>query len=269
MIGTILLGISALAAVWVGFGLTLHYYDTVTVAQKDAAPLRQYAWVAFREWLCHIVMIILYPLGFLPALGQPQPVPQATIVLVPGYLMTRSTMWFLAWRLKRQGFRHVVSVNIWPLLGPIEVLAQVLKHRVEALAQASGRPVYAVGHSQGGLLLRYIAQKDPRFPVARIVTVGTPHHGTRQSVFAPGENGGQMHPESEFIRALNHACLTSCANIYSTFDQIVLPPESAALGERDLVFDDLGHVSLLFDPRVIAAVARELGPARSAAAVHF
>jgi len=42
-------------------------------------------------------------------------------------------------------------------------------------------------------------------------------------------------------------CVTS---IWSRADNVIVPPENAALGKGDVVFEDLGHMALLLSPRV-------------------
>jgi hypothetical protein len=50
-------------------------------------------------------------------------------------------------------------------------------------------------------------------------------------------------------------------SIWSRADCIIEPPESASIepAGADVVFDDLGHLSLLMSPRVLDIVAERLG----------
>jgi hypothetical protein len=66
-----------------------------------------------------------------------------------------------------------------------------------------------------------------------------------------------MRVDSPFLATLPPppARLTS---IWSTADAMVLPVTHASCGPGDVVFEDLGHLSLLLSSRVCAAVARAL-----------
>jgi triacylglycerol esterase/lipase EstA (alpha/beta hydrolase family) len=135
---------------------------------------------------------------------------------------------------------------------------------VEALCAASGRrQVAIVAHSMGGLVARAWMREHGAARAARVITLGTPHHGTALARFGLGRNAFQMRPGSAWLRALDAsedaATRARITSIYTHHDNIVSPRESSRLaGARNLAFGGVGHVALGSDARVLAAVMNEL-----------
>jgi triacylglycerol esterase/lipase EstA (alpha/beta hydrolase family) len=99
--------------------------------------------------------------------------------------------------------------------------------------------------------------------VARVITLGTPHHGTALARFGLGQNAFQMRDDSAWLRALasneDAAVRALVTSVYTHHDNIVSPQESSRLeGARNLEFGGVGHVALGSNPRVLAAVMQEL-----------
>jgi triacylglycerol esterase/lipase EstA (alpha/beta hydrolase family) len=99
--------------------------------------------------------------------------------------------------------------------------------------------------------------------VARVITLGTPHHGTALARFGLGRNAVQMRPGSAWLRALaageDGAARALVTSLYTHHDNIVAPQESGRLeGARNLEFGGVGHVALGSNPRVLKAVMQEL-----------
>jgi triacylglycerol esterase/lipase EstA (alpha/beta hydrolase family) len=108
--------------------------------------------------------------------------------------------------------------------------------------------------------------------VARVITLGTPHHGTSLASFGLGVNAAQMRrakgaaegPESAWLRALaaaeDSATRALITSIYTHHDNIIAPQTSSVLpGARNLEFGGVGHVALGSNARILGAVMRELG----------
>ena len=60
----------------------------------------------------------------------------------------------------------------------------VLRPRIDAALAGKDGPIEVVGHSMGGLLLRFLVRDDPVFAarVERGVTISAPHQGTRTGI---------------------------------------------------------------------------------------
>jgi triacylglycerol esterase/lipase EstA (alpha/beta hydrolase family) len=156
------------------------------------------------------------------------------------------------------------TVDLEPVAGDIDGYVPLVDRAVRELCAASGAGrVAIVAHSMGGLVARAYLRAHGTAGVARVITLGTPHHGTALARFGLGANAVQMRRASAWLRALarsedaaTRALLTS---IYTHHDNIVSPRDSGRLeGARNLEFGGIGHVALGRNPRVLAAVMQEL-----------
>lgn len=152
---------------------------------------------------------------------------------------------------------------------------------------AGGAPsVDVVGYSSGGVVSRIWADELGGAGVARrVVTLGSPHHGTRAARFAAAlgpdvcpEACRQLVPGSDLLSTLEETPDGPVwASVWTTGDQVVTPPASAQLdGAVNVKVQDvcadarIGHGQLTSDPLVIGLVllaldveplARAPGPA--------
>jgi triacylglycerol esterase/lipase EstA (alpha/beta hydrolase family) len=161
------------------------------------------------------------------------------------------------------------SVDLEPIGGAIEDYAVQVQHAVEQLCAATGAPrVAIVAHSMGGLVARAWMRAHGSARVARVITLGTPHHGTALARFGLGANAAQMRRDgagcaSPWLRTLaageTPAMRALVTSIYTHHDNIVAPQTSSVLpGARNVAFGGVGHVALGSNPRVLAALLREL-----------
>ncbi len=129
------------------------------------------------------------------------------------------------------------------------------------IAESPARRVSLVGHSLGGLVCRWMVQHVSSSRVDRLITLATPHGGTRAARFAPGRLGAALRPGSELLRALGDRPVeVPHLAVVAGQDRMVTPPASAAQVEgADVVWiDDMGHNSMLFDDRVHRLVVDRL-----------
>jgi CheY-like chemotaxis protein/predicted alpha/beta hydrolase family esterase len=190
------------------------------------------------------------------------------VLLVHGYGCNSGYWSFLVPRLDRNNISHA-SIDLEPVGGAIDDYVPALQNAVEELCAASGAPQVAiVAHSMGGLVARAWMRAHGSARVARLVTLGTPHHGTSLANFGPGANAAQMRRSkgeaSDWLRALGasedaarRALVTS---IFSHHDNIVAPQTSSVLeGARNIALGGIGHVALGCNGRVLDTVMEELG----------
>jgi thioesterase domain-containing protein len=242
--------------------------------------------------------LLLYPSGIaqerraaaLPALpateGAEDPARLPTqapppVVLLHGFIDNRSVFVLLRRSLAQHGRHRVESLNYSPLTSDIRVAAELLGRHIEEICERTGSSqVDVVGHSLGGLIARYYVQRlsgDSR--VRTLVTLGTPHAGTR---VAPLANAHpivrQMRPDSEVIEELSRpapGCRTHFVSFWSDLDHLMDPLESARLDHPDLLAQNvqvsgIGHLALTVHPAVATGIRQALdadrtGPATSAA----
>ncbi|WP_330332104.1 alpha/beta fold hydrolase [Streptomyces sp. NBC_00536] len=234
--------------------------------------------------------LLLYPTGILPE--RPERAGRAhraaapggtgarpPVLLLHGFTDNRSVFVLLRRALAKGGRRRVETYNYSPFTLDLRAAAHRLAAHVEELCERTGAPrVDLVGHSLGGLIARYYVQRlggDTR--VRTLVTLGTPHAGTR---VAPGAGAHpvirQIRPGSSVMAELAApapGCRTRFVAFWSEFDQLMVPVEAARLDHPDLRVENvqvtgIGHLVLPKHPAVIAAVHRALdGPALAAPAV--
>lgn len=188
------------------------------------------------------------------------------ILLIHGYCNYSSVWIYHIMRFLSADLGPIYTVDLGYPFDSIENYAEKVKQKVEKIQKETGvKTVNLVGHSMGGLVASFYAlnlQSEPS--VEKIITLGTPFKGTKMAKLAMGECGRQMRIDSEFGKKLYEQVEKSkdieFYHIAAGSDQIVVPYTSALVGEANdhLIFDDLGHVALLFSPMVSREVVQWL-----------
>ncbi|MCX4527625.1 MULTISPECIES: triacylglycerol lipase [unclassified Streptomyces] len=241
----------------------------LTVSQS-VAPSGAVVRAAVLEALVFAGHLLLYPTGVLSERPPTGPAgPRPPVLLLHGFSDNRSVFVLLRRALGAGGRRHVETYNYSPFTRDLRVTARHLARRVEELCERTGQDrVDLVGHSLGGLVGRYYVQRlggDTR--VRTLVTLGTPHSGTRVAPFMDAHPlVRQMRPDSAVmaeLRAPAPGCRTRCVAFWSELDAIMAPAGTARLEHPDLHAENIqvtgiGHLALPAHPAVIAAVRRAL-----------
>ena len=223
-----------------------------------------HAWL--REGLSSLGHGLLFPFGFLPSSHHPQRSRGLrTVVFVHGLAANRASLFPLQLWLRTLGYDRQLSYN--HASGPsLEALALQLKRITDA--QVRGGRIDVVAHSMGGLIARTWIQKlDGARRVDRLITLGTPHHGTWAAKFVPTAMLDQLSPDGPFLADLNARPMPEhlrCTSVGVGNDHLVLPRDSARMpwGEHHH-FDEQGHTSMLWSPAVFGVVAHALGAAKA------
>ena len=186
------------------------------------------------------------------------------VLLLHGYGCNSGYWAHLVPRLDAARISHA-TLDLVPLTAAIDDYVPLVEAGVQALLAASGaaRDVI-VAHSMGGLVARAWLRAHGSERVARVITLGTPHHGTRLASFGIGANAAQMRQGSAWLTALaaseNMATRALITSIYTHHDNIVAPQTSSELdGARNLAFGAVGHVALGANRQILDAVLHELG----------
>jgi triacylglycerol lipase len=196
---------------------------------------------------------------------------QRGVVLVHGFVCNRG-LWN-AWmpRLRAKGVPFV-AVTMEPVFGSIEEYAPAIDAAVDRLHAATGLTPVIVAHSMGGLAARAwlrgrrASVVGTALPVHSIITIGTPHHGTKLSMLSV-PNVEQMRRHSVWLKDLavgepmTVRKLFTC--FYSNCDNVVFPASTATLpGADNRHVSGYAHVQLLDCPTIFeAVVARVIEPA--------
>jgi len=186
------------------------------------------------------------------------------VLLVHGWFHNRSAFLVMARALRAAGFHNVVPVGYDMLRHDMTALVGLLAVDVErALEQSGAQRCMLVGHSLGGLVARaYVQDHGGEDTVDTVVTIGTPHAGTRTSLLGPGSSARAMRPGSTFLRDLDRTARPGPVRwvAYSSdLDAFIRPTANArltnpALQATNLVVRDAGHLSLLVSPTVVRGV---------------
>ena len=205
-----------------------------------------------------------------PALAQATHRP---VLLLHGYAHNRAVLYPLKIWLTKTGF-VALTFDHSRDRGSIEDKARHLARRVEILKQLIGADsLDIVAHSLGGLVARYyIEHLGGAASVKTLITLGTPHQGTKMGVFARRPLGTQLLPGSDIIKTLAHS-LNALKDVNYTaiageLDTVIFPVETALLpaphGRR--ILKGLGHNTLLGNIRVFQAIRETLaGPTETPA----
>ena len=132
---------------------------------------------------------------------------------------------------------------------------------MDEIADKTGeKEIYLIGHSMGGLVSRYYSS-SPRGKgrVRGIITIASPFKGTRIAVLGIGKNAKEMIPGSEFLNELNKKPMPEIYALWSTLDNLVVPPEYAFMEGMPNDFLPLkGHIALLFSNAVYSRILSHL-----------
>ncbi|MDP2095115.1 MAG: permease [Hydrogenophaga sp.] len=183
------------------------------------------------------------------------------VVFVHGFVCNRGFWHPWMRELRRLGVPYV-SVNLEPVFGSIDDYVPLMEQAVCRAEALGGLPPQLVCHSMGGLAARAWLVADVANParVQRVLSIGTPHHGTWLGQFSHLPNGRQMRMHSPWLQALaaaeaQHAPEATYRQFicwYANTDNIVFPASTATLpGADNRLVPGAAHVAMAFHPRVM------------------
>ena len=170
-----------------------------------------------------------------PGLVRADQAVQGPVLLVPGYGGATGALEVLAGQLRQAGR----TATVLPLPGDGTGDLALSAAALDVAAAASAVPVDLVGYSAGGVVARSWAKDNPS-RVRRVVTLGSPHHGTQVAAIGAALAPGacpvacqQLVPGSPLLDALNDDDETpdgpQWLSLWTTRDETVTPPTSARL----------------------------------------
>lgn len=190
------------------------------------------------------------------------------VLFVHGFVCNRGIWnhWYPALIVRNIPF---LAVNLEPVFGSIDSYAQLIDEAVNRLHRATGKAPLVVCHSMGGLAVRAWlkgAATDTR--VHRVVTIGSPHQGTRLGGWVPehaiiARNAQQMRLGSRWLQSLAQqedlARRRQFVCFYSNCDNIVFPATSGALpGADNRYVSGIPHLAMAFDASIREEVLKLL-----------
>jgi triacylglycerol lipase len=200
------------------------------------------------------------------------------VLLVPGYGGSTTALSSLAARLRAEGRRATIVTLPDHGVGDLAGQAKTLDAAARAdLSSTGAASVDVIGYSAGGVVARLWARSDGGAAKARrIVTLGSPHHGTEVAAVGEVVPGAcpaacqELAPNSDLLNQLNAGDETPTGpqwvSIWTSVDEVVVPPDSARLaGATNIEVQAVCHGStvahgqLPTDPTVQGMVLAELG----------
>jgi len=187
-----------------------------------------------------------------------------SVVLVHGIADRRTAFDKLEARLRAAG-HDVRTIDPRSRLGRerLESLAQRLKEFVDVRFGQHAR-ISLIGFSMGGIVSRYYLQRLGGLQRAeRLITISSPHNGTRTARLLPFAGARQLRPGSDFLTDLNadRAVLEPLGllSFWTPYDLMISPPRSSVLdiGQSCEVPVAL-HALMTRDARVLDRIVREL-----------
>jgi len=195
----------------------------------------------------------------------PVPAPCTKPVILVHGVLVNDGVWFGFRRdLIRRGIHGVFTVNYGPPYADIERFAIQLGAKIDAVCVATGaKRVVLVGHSMGGLVSRAYLRRFGAARVERIMTIGTPHHGSVLAWSYPGRCLAQMRPGNAWLVELNRDEARPppipITSLWSRHDSMVAPQTSSELaGAENVAVVGVGHNALLNDRGIVDLVVQAI-----------
>ena len=186
-------------------------------------------------------------------------------MLVHGYFANRGYFGPLARALDARGVAPIFAPDFSGTFAPIERFAGELHREIERIAEGTGQSkVVLVCHSMGGLAARSYVATHGAGRVARLITIGSPHHGTVHARLGAGVNARQMQRGSAFLAELERreaegGDRPQATSIYLPHDDLVAPQDSSRLDwARNLALPGYGHIEIVEAPRLVEVLVDEL-----------
>lgn len=175
-------------------------------------------------------------------------------------------MWGIRRRLERLGRPTLAVFMGIPFPTPLVYVGPLTRIMRELADRFPDEGFDLVAHSIGGVMIREVLRRNPDLAdkVHRIVTLGSPHHGTAAVRWI---RRGAIHRMlalgSDYLRQLAdfrslaaHADVTTVA---SQHDLVVYPVETSHLaGTRQVTLEEVSHLGLMTDPRALDEIAGAL-----------
>ena len=188
------------------------------------------------------------------------------VLLVHGYAATGSVWTPLRRALAEAGFGHIVSLTYNSFVAdPVVVSAELSRQALRAIAATGAPRVHLVGHSLGGLMVRYALAASAALSsrTSSAVTIASPHRGIPLARIAPGRCARIMNRGSRSVLPEVDAPRPARWLAYYSDGDRVVPPASARLDDprynaANLLIPGCGHLTICRDARLITSLVPEL-----------
>ena len=203
----------------------------------------------------------------------PPPAPARSPVLLLHGVLCNAGVWArFARMLAARGVRPVYTISYGPPLASIDLFAEQLAQRIDAILSATGAAsLVIVAHSMGGLVALAYCRRYGSSKIRRLISLATPYHGSIHAACFPGVCLTELRPGSVWLHALYRRkfAMPPVSSIWSWHDSMVAPQTSCKLkGEQNIALVGVGHNAILADPgafsRAVALIRTEQAQAEKA-----
>jgi pimeloyl-ACP methyl ester carboxylesterase len=215
-------------------------------AAREALSFARQAWL-----LPHDVLAPVLPHDCQPG--------DDVVVLLHGLFATAGVLRPLGMAMAQHAGVHTATMSYPP--GPgIEELATRLRLLLDTLPPQVH--LHLVGHSLGGIVLRYLAQQGAEPRIVQTISLASPFAGVPRAAWL-GLNGTRdLDVDSPLLRALRidaSSCQIPHLSIIAGSDHVVRSPIAHALpGSEVVILEGRGHNTLLFDHEVAQLVTQRI-----------
>ncbi len=262
----LLLGL--LVLFWIGCSLTLTL-ATYAIARYSVPRSRAISWpparVLLGEVLASILLFVVlqaFTRWLLPTnVPRQRNGPRPRVLFIHGYFCNSGLWLFHRLALEARGFQ-CTSIDLEPPWGSIDRFAQQVAQQLDAMrSKAPEASIVLVAHSMGGLVARAALTGSGAMNVAKVVTLGTPHRGTKLAHWGVGQCARQMQPDGPWLKALTDVPSLDVpfVSLWSQHDNFMAPADTPLLpGSRTVALRGLGHLSLALSIEVQQLLIDEL-----------
>ena len=194
----------------------------------------------------------------------PAPPRVPRVVLVHGFLENGNTYRMLRTRLEKRGFECLVPrLKHSDGRGGLANLAVHLKQDIDAKFGPE-QPISIVAFSMGGLVSRhYLQELGGAARCENLITISSPHHGTKAAYLYPSQGATEMRPGSAFLTSLRRSQdrlgKMPVASYRTPMDLVILPPDSSIWdGAENHQFPVVLHPLMLTSRPVLEDIERRL-----------
>ncbi|MBT9255537.1 hypothetical protein KMZ32_14335 [Phycicoccus sp. MAQZ13P-2] len=228
---------------------------------------------AFLAGALAVVVLGVLALVLVPRLrSDPADTAAGPVLLVPGYGGSTASLAPLVTALRTAG-RDPRVVEVGDGTGDLVAQAAAVGRAADAALAEGAASVDVVGYSAGGVVARVWVAGDGAGVARRVVTLGSPHHGTTVADLGALLGGAcptacrQLAEGSDLLTGLPETPGSArWTSIWTRDDETVTPPDSAVLaGAEDVelqavcVDARVTHGGLPGDPLSVGVVLRSLG----------
>jgi pimeloyl-ACP methyl ester carboxylesterase len=181
------------------------------------------------------------------------------LVLIHGIFSNASCWLYAAHALKKRGF----SIRVFtysPFVSPEQIVAELATFLKRVKCSDDRLPLF-VTHSMGGLIARLFLFDAPGCTCG-LITLGTPHAGSKITSLLFGKQARSLRPCSDMLLRLADATGPDipCVSLAVNSDEAVLPPSSLEPpdGWRLRICESVaGHYGMLFSPKTVSTLVEE------------